>query len=54
MANFLRWYSGEILPPRITGSYLQVILSLPILSEILTQQSFMSALNLTPGSMSLP
>ena len=39
---------------RITGSYLQTILSLPILPAISSQASLMSALNGTPGSMSFP
>ncbi len=37
-----------------TGSYLQAILSLPILSDMETQASLMSALKATPGSSDFP
>lgn len=54
ISNFRRWYARSIPLPISTGSYLQTILSRPILSDILAQASLMSALNGTPGSMDLP
>ena len=54
MVNFLLWYSRDMPGRYATGSYLHAILSRPIRSAILTQQSFTSALNGTLGSISLP
>ncbi len=53
-SNLREWYPRSFVPAKITGSYLQTILSRPMRPAISMQASFTSALGGTPGSKSFP